>query len=215
MASMVLSQQDIDTEYPSLSFSEDDSGFYDQADGSMDPDDTVADVVASSRVTGYVAAFADYSSVTDGLNETPFYVQSEIDVYASDAEAEAYLVTLLDEPYKYEGVSLETGIITSVKPLEVPDLGDGPGGFEAVLEIPELEVKLLLSGIAWRRGSAVLSVSALGQVGHDHFTAVARLAERMDARVGPALIGELVVEPLPTVQPAIVEVRSPERLALA
>ena len=209
MAVIMLTQEDIDTEFLSLEFSPGDSGFNNNADaaqGTFDPNDTESDMTAAGRITGYSHRFDNLLQLFGEGDGGPLSVYTEIHVLKDEGSASEFLAMLATEPMRFEGMEEEGVILRSATPV-VPDvaLGDESKGYQAEIETPGFGTYLLY-GALWRRGSDVLFVGYLGDRDSDPGESVWRLAARMDERVEPALSGEITAVPLP---PAI-ETPTPE-----
>ncbi len=200
MAAIMLTQEDVDTEFPSLTFEPSESGFADNsqaAEDTFDPDDTEADMEAAGRITGYEHEFADFSGILSGNWDGPLAMVTAIHVLEDEASASAYLTMLAEEPIRFADVDLDGGMIRSPAPVTLGTiLGEESAGFQAEMEILELDSSFPIYGALWRRGSAVLLVYLVGGPGMDPGESVQRLAARMDDRVVPALAGELTAVPL-------------------
>ncbi|MYE42379.1 MAG: hypothetical protein F4X27_19455, partial [Chloroflexi bacterium] len=200
MAAIMLTQEDIDTEFPSLEFDPDTSGFADNADAAedtFDPDDIEADITAAGRITGYEHEFADFSSILGGSWEGPLAMVTAIHVLEDEASASAYLTMLAEEPMRFADVALDGGTLRSSAPLTPGTiLGEESAGFQTEMEVTELDSSFLMYGALWRRGSAVLLIYLVGAPGMEPGESVWRLAARMDDRVAPALAGKITAVPL-------------------
>jgi len=200
MAAIMLTQEDIDTEFPSLEFDPDTSGFADNADAAedtFDPDDIEADITAAGRITGYEHEFADFSSILGGSWEGPLAMVTAIHVLEDEASASAYLTMLAEEPMRFADAALDGGTLRSSAPLTPGTiLGEESAGFQTEMEVTELDSSFLMYGALWRRGSAVLLIYLVGAPGMEPGESVWRLAARMDDRVAPALAGKITAVPL-------------------
>jgi len=200
MAAIMLTQEDIDTEFPSLEFDPDASGFADNADAAedtFDPDDTEADITAAGRITGYDHIFSDFSQMFSGSDGVPFLLGTEIHVLKDEDAAAGFLSMLAEEPKRLEDTEIEDGItLRSVETL-VPGvaLGSESKGYQAEVEFADFGAWSVYS-VLWRRGSAVLLLGFAGAEGSDPGESVWRLAARMDARVNQTLAGEITAVPL-------------------
>ena len=209
MAAIILTQEDVDTEFPSLLFDPDESGFADNSQAAadtFDPDDTETDIETAGRITGYDHEFSDFSSILSGNWDGPLSMLTAIHVLENEASASAYLTMLSEEPIRFADVDLDGGMFRSpalVTPGTI--LGAESAGFQAEIEVPELDSSFLIYGTLWRRGSTVLLIYLIGAPGMDPGESVQRLAARMDERVGQALAGEITAVPLAPV------VEEPER----
>ena len=201
MAAIMLTQDDIDTEFPSLRFDLDGSGFVDNteaAEATFNPDDTGADMADFGRITGYGHLFTDPQAPFGGSDGDPVIVSTEIHVLRDENSAAEFLVMLATEPLQFEGVNVEGVTLRSVTPV-VPGvaLGEEIRGYQGELVV--FPASFSIYAVHWRRGSVVLGVgyAYVGAAGSDPGAAVQRLAVRMDDRVGPALAGEIAAVPLP------------------
>ena len=74
MAAIMLTQEDIDTEFPSLEFDPDTSGFADNADAAedtFDPDDIEADITAAGRITATSTSLPIFRAYSAGAGRDP------------------------------------------------------------------------------------------------------------------------------------------------
>ena len=200
MAAIMLTQEDIDTEFPSLTFDPDESGSVDNAEaaeGTFNPEDAESDMADAGRIAGYDHTFADVQALFGGNYGNPVIVSTEIAVLRDENSAAEFLAMLTTEPMQFEGVEDEGVTLRSVMPV-VPDvaLGGESRGYQGELEV--FDASFSIYAVYWRRGSAVLGIAyaSVGAPGLDPGQAVHRLAIRMDDRVGPALAGEITATPL-------------------
>ncbi len=200
MAAIMLTQDDIDTEFPSLSFEPDLSGLIDNAEtaeNTFDPDDTESDIAAAGRIIGYAHRFFDRQALLGGSDEGPVGIDIIVHVLKDEESASEFLVMLSTEANRFEDKEVGEGVtLLSVTPVisEVV-LGDGLEGYQAEIEFSTLGKSLLRWEVFWRRGTAVLSLGFFGHPGSDPGPALFRLAVKMDQKVGPALAGEITVVP--------------------
>ena len=206
MAAIMLTQEDIDTEFPSLRFDPDESGFVDNAEAAedtFDPDDTEADITAAGRITGYDHGFINLQAMFSGSDGEPFVVLTGIHVLKDEESAADFLVMLATEPMQFEGMEEEGVTLRSATPV-VPAvaLGVDARGYQAEMEISLLDGSLSTYTVFWRRGSAVLAIgyAYVGTPGSDPGPGFWRLASRMDDKVAPTLAGEITAVPLPVVE---------------
>ena len=199
----MLTQEDIDTEFPSLTFDPDESGSIDNAEaaeGTFNPEDTEADIAAAGRITGYGHGFSNPQAMFSGNDGEPFVVYTGIHVFQDEESAAEFLVMSATEPMQFEGMEEEGVTLRSAKPV-VPGiaLGDESKGYQAEMDFSLLDTSFSAYAVFWRRGAAVLGVLYIGYgsvPGLDPGPAVRRLAVRMDDRVGPALAGDIMATPL-------------------
>ena len=207
LSSMVLTQGDIDTEFPSLLLEIDTSGTTDNhaaAENTIDPEDTGEDLADGGRLTGYNSNYFDLSSFFGGSFTEPVAAASAVDQFTDASAARKFLQERLEEADKFAGVALEGGTFTSVEHFAPPALGEFAGAFKAVLDVPQLGIEASLYQIGWQRGELVVSFGLMGPVGLDNFPAALRLARVMDGRVEEALAGSMGITQLPTATPMIV-----------
>ena len=208
MAAIMLTQDDVDTEFPSLAFDPDDSGIAGNAataEYTFEPDDTESDISAAGRLTGYRHVFSNSEALFGQSDGGPVGIDVRIHVLKDEDSAAEFLVMLSTEANRFEDVEIGEGVtLRAVSPVisEVA-LGDGLEGYQAELEISALGKSFLRWEVFWRRGTAVLSLGFYGLPGLAPDSALYRLAVKMDEKVGLALAGEttaapsLVVEPVP------------------
>ena len=200
MAAIMLTQEDIDTEFPSLQFDPEESGYVgnaEAAEGTFNPDDAESDMADAGRIAGYDHTFADVQALFGGNDGDPVIVSTEIAVLRDEKSAAEFLAMVATEPMQFEGVEEEGVTLRSVTP-DVPHvaLGGEARGYQGELKV--FDASLSIYAVYWRRGSAVLGIgyAYVGAHGLDPGPAVQRLAVRMDDRVGPALTGEITATPL-------------------
>lgn len=185
----------------------------DAADNTPDPDDTAEDITAAGRLDGYGHDFSDDVSMFSGNITAPFFASSSVAVFLDPSSAKSFLQDRVEELDRWQGISLEGVILTSVEHIESPALGENTAAGRLGVEAPDLEFKTTNHCVRYQRGSVIASVCVVGPQGQDRATAVASLAHRMDKRIDGALSEQIVVTPLPRPIPTTVD-NNVERKAL-
>lgn len=185
---MVLTQSEIEAEFPGQLLDDDASGFQDnEAEGTIDPDDTASDIADRGRIDGYDHGFLDLSVMSEGQKGRPFAVFSGVDLFDTPDSAQAFLQREFKDYNRFQGIDLDERTFTDFQAAAAPDLGSDPvaGVLTVSMEASELELTILF--FWWRRGPilALVAVSALDK--EDRSAALERLARLMNDRIDGVL----------------------------
>ena len=199
---MVLTQADIQAEFPGLPLDPEDSGYHDNeaaADDSIDPDDTASNLAVRGRLDGYALEFSDPLLLFDGtISAGVFNIGSSVALFDSPQSAQASIRREIEVLSRLQGNEIEEGVILKEFQESVaPDVGMDTvaGRLTVSLDLPGFKRDVASTFVRWRRGPVVAAVGAVALDDKDLSAAIERLAQRMEERIDDVLSGESVVKP--------------------
>jgi hypothetical protein len=205
---MVLTYADLEDQFAGLQLDTEGSGYRDNvaaAKGTVDPDDTAADLAAQGRIDGYDHEFTDSSALlaNDAMSANPHLALFVVDMYDSPEAALAALQRSMDDLATFQGQDLEGVIITRFERSAIPELGSD--AVTGLIDQRFVGFQLESRGtfVVWVRGSLLARVLVVTLGLGDLSRATDELARRMDSRIAGVLAGEISATPIvPTPTPA-------------
>ncbi len=196
---MVLPLDAFGAEY-SFFETEDDSGFFDfakQANCTLDPNDTAADVEALGYLKGYQLSFTD-PHATNPSGDV-FQIGSSADLYRDEGAAQADYEKQLQDLIRYRGKQVGTGTTLETSEVwSIPGLADQADG--ARMSVDYGGIRLYGAVGALRSGRLVGAVSISSVTDRDFTPEIETLLRALYERVQGVLDGTVDEEPvaLPT-----------------
>ena len=211
LPAMVLTYAEIEDELPDLQLDTEGSGYRDNtaaAKGTVDPDDTAADLTAAGRIDGYDHEFSDQGAVfaTDPSSAGPYLALVIVDLFDSAESAEAFVQSSLDAFVRFQGQEMRGVIIAGFEQSEFPELGAHAVTGSIDQRIVGFEVESRGTFVLWTRGPLVARVLVVTLGLRDLSLATEELARRMDRRIAGVRAGEISATPIvptPTVAAAL------------
>ena len=201
LAGMVLPLDAVREEFPELQLDLERSGYRDNAAaarGTLDPEDTAANLAAQGRIDGYdleytnPAAFFD----PDPMVTKPHIVLTVVDLYESNEAAVAAVGRSMVDLVRFEGQDIDGVMVTGVHHVDLPGLGESGVSGSMNQLLVQYEVESTGAFVMWARGPVVARV-LLVTVGLGDLGPVAEeLAWRMDRRIDGVFAGEISAAPV-------------------
>ena len=150
------------------------------ANGTLDPEDTGADIAARGRLDGFSSEFKEPT----GINS----VSASADLFETEEQARAYLDLQIQDLQVLVGTDIQEGVtLTNFQQTTPPQVGDAAVAGTITFSIPSAGLTLTQTLVSWHRGEVVGTVSA-GTFGpEDRTAATDELAQRMDELILAAL----------------------------
>ena len=207
LPAMVLTYADLEDQFAGLQLDTEGSGYRDNvaaAKGTVDPDDTAADLAAQGRIDGYDHEFTDSSALlaNDAMSANPHLALFVVDMYDAPEAALAALQRSMDDLATFQGQDLEGVIITRFERSAIPELGSD--AVTGLIDQRFVGFQLESRGtfVVWVRGSLLARVLVVTLGLGDLSRATDELARRMDSRIAGVLAGEISATPIvPTPTP--------------
>ena len=180
---MVIVEADVESALPGLGLFDFFSGFVgsdELANGTLDPEDTGADIAARGRLDGFSSEFKEPT----GINS----VSASADLFETEEQARAYLDLQIQDLQVLVGTDIQEGVtLTNFQQTTPPQVGDAAVAGTITFSIPSAGLTLTQTLVSWHRGEVVGTVSA-GTFGpEDRTAATDELAQRMDELILAAL----------------------------
>ena len=198
---MVLTPAEVNRVFSSLQWDGENSGYRDNAAaarGTVDPDDTAADLASQGRIDGYDHEFRDPTAVlaADLLVTTPHLALSIVDLYDSSEAAQASLKRSTQDLVRFQGQDLNGVIITGVEQSSLPVLGRDSVIGIMNQEIVGFDLESIGTFVVWVRGPIVARVLLVSLGTGDLSAAAEALARQMDRRIDGVFAGEISATPI-------------------
>ena len=201
LPAMVLTQPDIESEFPALRATVQDSPYRDNeaaAATSINPDDTALDLAALGRLDGYTLEFSDPAAFSTLATGGPISASVSVVLFATPETAEASLRRDFAEIDKLLSNNVEGITLKDFERLDAPDVGSNAIAGKLTITIAALGGDTISSFVAWQRGPILASVGATSVDDRDRSGAMNRLAQLMDDRIKGVLAGDIKVASQPT-----------------
>ena len=198
---MVLTAEEVKTEFPGLELDTDDIGYQDNeaaARGTVDPTDTAEDLTSKGRIVGYMNVFWDVELLLEGavsINR-PVAIKSAVDLFESEDAAKTILSLKIADFHRFVGEEiLEDVTLVEFEEWEaqepIPDFVAGRATYSNLI----VDGLNAVDYLYWWRGPVVAAISVVG-LDPEHGKAVAaKMAMAMDRRITGVRNGEIISVP--------------------
>ncbi len=220
LPAMVLTQADIDAEFPVLQqetyrplLDSEESGYKGSeaiAENTIDPLDTPGDVEAQGFLYSYQNDFLNLTALFGGevSVDSPVEITSAILLFDTPESAQTYLMRQLEDYRNAVGQDLEGLLVEDFQEFTAPDVGTEAWAGHVDISAPELGLDISGTFIQWSKGPLAALVLLASHGDKDWSGATESLALLMDERIDGVLSGEITAAPIaPTSTP------TPEPLA--
>lgn len=178
-----------------------DSGFQSNeaaAAGSIDPDDSAADLAALGRINGYQLSYeaTDFGALVaagQGLRG----VQTLVTLFRDAEGASAWLRKRLADFERYEGAVVGEAVLSHFDTFSVGNLGDEAGGFRVAVRAQGFEFELFATAVYFRLDRITALAGILHLDDRDMTVEAEAFAHSLDERIRAVLRGEISEGPVP------------------
>ena len=195
-----MTESDIASRFPTLKLDPDASGYQDNdddAESTLDPEDTASDLAGQGRLDGYQVEFPD----PGGL----FLIQVSVDFFDTPESAQASFELQIADFCRFEGDEVEEGVVLEeFLTSDAPDIGEDATAGRLVVNFKSAGLTATFTFVSWVSGTLVANTAVVAFDDVDRSTAINLLARRMNLKVEGALAGVVGVTPIaPTPTPVL------------
>ena len=163
------------------------------ADGTLDPDDTAADLEARGYIAGYELALEAQPIPEDGV----FQVESSVVLYDDAGGVDEALDKFIEDVERFQGEEVGGAALIGWAEFDAGKRGDRRIGLTIEVAVPDTDIRVYGILIAFRIGRLGASVS-IASLDDDNRTADAKvLAERLETHIRAVLLGETAATVVP------------------